>query len=143
VEQADVIKALVSAGIPVMAHCGLRPQSIHQLGGYRVQRDEKQLLADAQAAEQAGAFAIVLECMPAEMATLITKTVKIPTIGIGSGAGCDGQILVFHDLLGLSTGRVPRHAKAYADLKNVITQAVTQYREEIRCGDFPGREHGF
>ena len=101
-EQAEVIKALVSAGIPVMAHCGLRPQSIHQLGGYRVQRDEKQLLADAQAAEQAGAFAIVLECIPADVAARITKAVKIPTIGIGSGAGCDGQILVLHDLLGLT-----------------------------------------
>jgi 3-methyl-2-oxobutanoate hydroxymethyltransferase len=143
VEQADVIKALVSAGIPVMAHCGLRPQSIHQLGGYRVQRDEKQLLADARAAEQAGAFAMVLECMPADVATRITKTVKIPTIGIGSGAGCDGQILVLHDLLGLSPGHAPRHAKAYADLKNVVTQAVTKYREEIRSGAFPGREHGF
>jgi 3-methyl-2-oxobutanoate hydroxymethyltransferase len=126
-----------------MAHCGLRPQSIHQLGGYRVQRDEKQLLADARAAEQAGAFAMVLECMPADVATRITKTVKIPTIGIGSGAGCDGQILVLHDLLGLSPGHAPRHAKAYADLKNVVTQAVTKYREEIRSGAFPGREHGF
>jgi len=143
VEQAEVIKALVSAGIPVMAHCGLRPQNIHRMGGYRAQRDEKQLLADAQAAEQAGAFAIVLECMPADAATRITQTLKIPTIGIGSGAGCDGQILVLHDLLGLTPGRVPRHVKAYADLKNVIAQAVTQYRDEVRSSDFPGREHSF
>ena len=92
IEQAEVISALVSAGIPVMAHCGLRPQSIHQLGGYRVQRDERQLLADAQAAEHSGAFAIVLECIPADAAARITAGVNIPTIGIGAGAGCDGQI---------------------------------------------------
>jgi 3-methyl-2-oxobutanoate hydroxymethyltransferase len=143
VEQAEVIKSLVSAGIPVMAHCGLRPQNIHRMGGYRAERDEKQLLADARAAEEAGAFAIVLECIPAEAAARITKTLKIPTIGIGSGAGCDGQILVFHDLLGLTAGHVPRHVKAYADLKNVIAQAVTQYRDEVRSGEFPGREHAF
>ena len=89
-EQAEVIAALVSAGIPVMAHCGLRPQSVHQLGGYRVQRDERQLLADAQAAEHAGAFSIVLECIPAEAAARITAAVKIPTIGIGAGSSCDG-----------------------------------------------------
>ena len=143
VEQSEVINGLVSAGIPVMAHCGLRPQSIHQLGGYRVQRDEKQLLDDAQAAEQAGAFAIVLECVPAQTATQITEAIKIPTIGIGAGAGCDGQVLVFHDLLGLTTGRVPRHVKAYADLKTTIVQAVSQYRDEVRGGQFPGREHSF
>jgi 3-methyl-2-oxobutanoate hydroxymethyltransferase len=140
-EQADVIKALVSAGIPVMAHCGLRPQSIHQMGGYRAQRDEKQVLADAKAAEEAGAFAIVLECIPVELAARVTQALKIPTIGIGSGAGCDGQILVFHDLLGLTTGRVPRHVKAYADLKTTIVEAVSQYRDEVRAGTFPGREH--
>jgi 3-methyl-2-oxobutanoate hydroxymethyltransferase len=143
VEQAEVIRALVSAGIPVMTHCGLRPQSIHQLGGYRAQRDENRLLADVQAAHEAGAFAIVLECMPADVAARITKAVQIPTIGIGSGAGCDGQILVFHDLLGLTAGRVPRHVKAYADLKNVVTQAVAQYRNEVRSGNFPGQEHSF
>jgi 3-methyl-2-oxobutanoate hydroxymethyltransferase len=142
-EQAEVIKALVSAGIPVMTHCGLRPQTIHRMGGYRADRDEKQLLADARAAEQAGAFALVLECVPAEAAARITKTLKIPTIGIGSGAGCDGQILVFHDLLGLTAGHVPRHVKAYADLKNVIARAVAQYRDEVRSGAFPGREHAF
>jgi 3-methyl-2-oxobutanoate hydroxymethyltransferase len=143
VEQAEVIRALVSAGIPVMAHCGLRPQNIHRMGGYHAQRDEKQLLADARAAEEAGAFAVVLECVSAEAAARITKTLKIPTIGIGSGAGCDGQILVFHDLLGLTAGRVPRHVKAYADLKNVIARAVAQYRDEVRSGAFPGREHSF
>ena len=127
VEQAEVIAALVSAGIPVMAHCGLRPQNVRQLGGYRVQRDERQLLADAQAAEHSGAFAVVLECIPAEIAARITASVAIPTIGIGAGAGCDGQILVLHDLLGLDPGRVPRHVKAYANLKETVVEAVTQY----------------
>jgi 3-methyl-2-oxobutanoate hydroxymethyltransferase len=142
-EQAEVIAGLVSAGIPVMAHCGLRPQSVHQLGGYRVQRDGEQLLADAQAAENAGAFAIVLECIPADAAARITAAVKIPTIGIGAGAGCDGQILVVNDLLGLNVGRPPRHAKNYADLKNTVVQAVSQYRDEVREGKFPGREQTF
>jgi 3-methyl-2-oxobutanoate hydroxymethyltransferase len=143
VKQAEVIEALVSAGIPVMTHCGLRPQSIHQLGGYRRQKDEDQLLADARAAESAGAFALVLECVPADMAARISKTLKIPVIGIGSGAGCDGQILVLHDLLGLTPGRVPRHVKAYADLKNIVVKAVTEYRDEVRAGAFPGPEHAF
>ena len=143
VEQAEVIEALVSAGIPVMAHCGLRPQNIHQLGGYRVERNEKQLMDDARAAEQSGAFAMVLECVSAPIAERITAAVKIPTIGIGAGAGCDGQILVLHDLLGLTVGHVPRHVKAYADLKNVVKQAVAQYRDEVRSGKFPGREHSF
>jgi len=143
VEQAEVIAALVSAGIPVMAHCGLRPQSIHQLGGYRVQRDGRQLLADAQAVESSGAFAIVLECIPVDAAAGITAAVKIPTIGIGAGAGCDGQILVLNDLLGLNSGRVPRHVKEYADLKRTIVQAVSQFRDEVREGTFPGKEHIF
>jgi 3-methyl-2-oxobutanoate hydroxymethyltransferase len=143
VEQAEVISSLVSAGIPVMAHCGLRPQSIHQLGGYRVQRDERQLLADAQAAEISGAFAIVLECIPAATAARITASVQIPTIGIGAGAGCDGQILVLNDLLGLNPGHVPRHVKAYANLKQAVVDAVTQYRDEVREGSFPGRENAF
>jgi 3-methyl-2-oxobutanoate hydroxymethyltransferase len=140
VEQAEVISALVSAGIPVMAHCGLRPQSIHQLGSYRVQRDERQLLADAHAAEISGAFAIVLECIPPETASRITAAVKIPTIGIGAGAGCDGQILVLHDLLGLGPIRPPRHVKTYANLNEVVVQAVSEFRDEVRGGTFPGEE---
>jgi 3-methyl-2-oxobutanoate hydroxymethyltransferase len=143
VEQAETIAALVSAGIPVMAHCGLRPQSVHQLGGYRVQRDESELLADARAAEQAGAFAIVLECIPRGIAKKITREVAIPTIGIGAGADCDGQVLVLHDLLGITTGYVPRFVKAYADVKGEITRAVTQYRNEVRDGTFPAKEHGY
>jgi 3-methyl-2-oxobutanoate hydroxymethyltransferase len=143
VEQAETIAALVSAGIPVMAHCGLRPQSVHQLGGYRVQRDESELLADARAAEQAGAFAIVLECIPRGIAKKITREVAIPTIGIGAGADCDGQVLVLHDLLGITTGYVPRFVKAYADVKGEITRAVAQYRSEVRDGTFPAKEHGY
>jgi len=100
-------------------------------------------MADARAAEQAGAFAIVLECMPSEVATRITQTLKIPTIGIGSGSGCDGQVLVLNDLLGLTTGHVPRHVKAYADLKQIVTQAIEQYRNEVRSGAFPGSEQAF
>ncbi len=142
-QQAEVIAGLVSAGIPVMAHCGLQPQSIHQLGGYRVQRNEEQLLADARAAQQAGAFAVVLECIPAEVANRITAAVSIPTIGIGAGAGCDGQILVLHDLLGLGGGPLPHHAQAYADLGRVISQAVGRYRDEVRGGIFPGPEQTF
>ncbi len=141
--QAEVIAALVSAGIPVMAHCGLRPQSVHQLGGYKVQRDEQQLLADADAAERAGAFAAVLECIPAALAERITAQLKIPTIGIGAGAGCDGQILVTNDLLGLTSGYVPRFVKAYADIKTTITDAVTRFRDDVRSGAFPGSEQTF
>lgn len=143
VEQAEVISALAAAGIPVMAHCGLRPQSIHQLGGYRVQRDERQLLADAQAAEISGAFAIVLECIPAETAARITAAVHIPTIGIGAGTGCDGQVLVINDMLGLNPGHVPKHVKAYANVKQTVADAVTQFRDEVRQGKFPGAENAF
>ena len=137
-DQADVIQSLVRAGIPVMAHCGLRPQSVHQLGRYGVQRDRVQLLADARAAAQAGAFAIVLECIPADVAQEITEDIPIPTIGIGAGAGCDGQVLVLHDLLGLTAGLVPRHVKRYADLQTSILKAVAQYRDEVRDSTFPG-----
>jgi 3-methyl-2-oxobutanoate hydroxymethyltransferase len=142
-EQADVIKALVSAGIPVMAHCGLRPQSVHQLGGYKVQRDQEQLMADAKAAERAGAFAVVLECIPAPVAAKITAELVIPTIGIGAGNGCDGQILVTHDVLGLTSGYVPKFVKAYADMKAVVTQAATQFRDDVRNGKFPASEQTF
>jgi len=142
-EQAEVIAALVAAGIPVMGHLGLRPQSIHQLGGYSVQRDRDRLLADAGAAERAGVFAVVLECIPADVAREITASVGVPTIGIGAGAGCDGQVLVVNDLLGLTSGRLPRHAKAYADLKSVVVDAVTRYRDEVRDGTFPAARESF
>ncbi|MFZ5833495.1 MAG: 3-methyl-2-oxobutanoate hydroxymethyltransferase [Planctomycetota bacterium] len=142
-QQAAVIAALVEAGIPVMAHCGLRPQSIRQLGGFRVQREEAQLLDDAKAAQDAGAFAVVLECIPAHVSARITAELRIPTIGIGAGAGCDGQVLVVHDLLGMLGGRRLKHVKAYADLHATILDAVTRYRDEVRRGEFPGSEHSF
>ncbi len=142
-DQADVIRTLVTAGIPVMAHVGLRPQSVNQLGGYKVQRDEQQLMTDAKAAQDAGAFSIVLECVPAAVARKITQTVRVPTIGIGAGPDCDGQVLVINDLLGITSGYVPRFVKAYADLKATITGAVTRYRDEVRGGEFPGEEHFF
>ena len=142
-DQADVIRALVSAGIPVMAHVGLRPQSVHQLGGYKVQRDEERLIHDATAAQNAGAFSIVLECIPAPLAKKITQAVHVPTIGIGAGPDCDGQVLVINDLLGLTSGYVPRFVKAYADLKTAVTDAVTRFRDEVREGAFPDKEHFF
>jgi 3-methyl-2-oxobutanoate hydroxymethyltransferase len=142
-DQAGTIAALVSAGIPVMAHCGLGPQRIHQLGGYRVQRDEAVLLGDARAATEAGAFAMILECVPESLAQKITKSVAIPTIGIGAGPHCDGQVLVLHDLLGLTVNYVPRFVKAYANLKTEITGAVRSFRDEVREGQFPGPEHGY
>jgi len=142
-ELAETIAALVQAGIPVMAHIGLRPQMIHQSGGYTVQRNRQQLLQDAQAVQQAGAFSILLECIPSDLAAEITGSVQVPTIGIGAGAGCDGQIQVIHDLLGLTLGRLPRHAKAYADLKAAIQQAVAQYCQEVRQGVFPSQDQSF
>ncbi|MGL4513300.1 MAG: 3-methyl-2-oxobutanoate hydroxymethyltransferase [Lacipirellulaceae bacterium] len=143
VDQADTIKALVAAGIPVMAHVGLRPQSVHQLGGYRVQRDRKQLLADAAAAERAGAFAVVLECIPSEIAADITKRASVPTIGIGAGPSCDGQVLVVNDVLGITSGYVPRFVKAYAEVGEETKRAVTSFRDEVRGGQFPAKEHGY
>ena len=137
-DQADVINALVTAGIPVMAHVGLRPQTVHAMGGYRIQRDRDQLIADATAAEQAGAFSIVLECVPSELAKEITELIRIPTIGIGAGPHCDGQVLVSHDMLGLNCGGyVPSFVRAYADLKSVIQKATKDYCKEVKDGKFP------
>ncbi|MCO6454421.1 MAG: 3-methyl-2-oxobutanoate hydroxymethyltransferase [Pirellulaceae bacterium] len=142
-DQAETIRGLVSAGIPVMAHVGLRPQSVHTMGGYKVQRNEAQLQGDAQAAEDAGAFAIVLECIPASIATQISATLRIPTIGIGAGKGCDGQVLVTHDMLGLTQGYVPRFVKTYANLRQTIAEAVKQYCDEVRGGEFPSAEQTY
>ncbi|HUY91362.1 MAG TPA: 3-methyl-2-oxobutanoate hydroxymethyltransferase [Pirellulales bacterium] len=142
-EQAEVIQALVSAGIPVMAHCGLRPQSVHVLGGYKVQRDEERLVNDARTAEAAGAFAVLLECIPAELAGRITQSLAVPTIGIGAGAGCDGQVLVTHDMLGLTSGYVPRFVKPYANLRGAIGDAVARYCQEVRDGAFPDEARTF
>lgn len=143
VEQAEVIAGLVSAGIPVMAHVGLRPQLVMQMGGYKVQRDDEQLMADALAAQNAGAFGMVLECVPRSSAEKISAELSIPTIGIGAGAGCDGQVLVVNDMLGLTGGYVPKFVKAYADLRGQISTAAKQYCEEVRSGAFPAEAQSF
>ncbi len=140
VERAETIAALTAAGMPVMAHVGLAPQSVHRLGTYRLQRDLDKLLADAKATEAAGAFAVVLECITSEISKEITQALTIPTIGIGAGPDCDGQVLVWHDLLGLTPGRVPRHVKVYADLGRAIVDALTAFREDVRKGAFPQRQ---
>lgn len=143
VRSAAAIEAIVNADIPVMGHVGLTPQSVRRFGGFRVQRDEPKLLADAQAVEAAGAFALVVECVPAATAEKISAAVKIPTIGIGAGVGCDGQILVTHDMLGLFDDFKPRFAKQYADVGRTILQAVETYCKEVREGTFPDAEHAF
>ncbi len=142
-EQADVIAGLVSAGIPVMAHVGLRPQSVNTMGGYKIQREESVLIDDAQAAEESGAFSVVLECIPREIARKITEAVRIPTIGIGAGADCDGQVLVVHDLLGMTTGYVPTFVKQYAQLADTINHAVTTWCDDVRSGTYPDPSHSF
>jgi 3-methyl-2-oxobutanoate hydroxymethyltransferase len=137
-DQAEVIAGLVSAGIPVMAHVGLRPQSVHTMGGYKVQRDEPRLLEDASSAQEAGAFGIVLECIPSALAEKITKALAIPTIGIGAGPHCDGQVLVLHDMLGLTSGYTPRFVRKYGDLATVVRDAAAQYCRDVVSGEFPG-----
>ncbi len=146
-EYADVVRDLVRAGIPVMGHIGLVPQSVHQLGGYRVQgRDPdraNQLRADARALESAGCYAIVLDCIPCELARAITHEASIPTIGIGAGPHCDGQVLVLHDLLGIETGVSPKFVKRYAALGQALSAAVQEYAAEVRQAWFPAEEHSF
>jgi 3-methyl-2-oxobutanoate hydroxymethyltransferase len=143
VRSAASISAITAADIPVMGHIGMTPQSVRRFGGFRVQRDEPRLLEDALATERAGAFALVIECIPAELAQKITRAVKIPTIGIGAGSGCDGQILVTQDMLGLFDDFRPRFAKQFADLGRDMTQAVETYCREVRDGTFPAEEHSF
>lgn len=140
---AAAVEAITGADIPVMGHVGLTPQSVHRLGGFRVQRDATRLLDDALAIERAGAFAIVVECVPAEVSEQIRAAVKVPTIGIGAGVSCDGQILVAHDMLGLFNDLRPRFVKQYADLGATIVTAVEQYCRDVREGRFPGPEHAF
>lgn len=142
-EQADVINALVTAGIPVMAHVGLRPQAVHAMGGYKIQKDRERLIADATAAQNAGAFGVVLECIPSDIAEAATEALRIPTIGIGAGPNCDGQVLVVNDMLGLTSGYVPSFVKAYANLKETIESAVGNWCGEVREGSFPDEEHSF
>lgn len=142
-EQAQRIAAMTSAGIPVMAHVGLRPQNIHVDGGYVVQRDEPRLVADAVAAEQAGAFAVLIECVPTAIAKKITETLSVPTIGIGAGPATDGQVLVVNDLIGMTSGYLPRFVTQLADVKQAITDAANEYRDAVRGGTFPASAHEF
>ena len=141
------IKAMTSAGIPVMAHLGMTPQSVNALGGNRVQGKSeeaaRQLIEDALAVQAAGAFAIVLECVPAGLASLITKKLTIPTIGIGGGAGCDGQILVYQDMLGLFNDYTPKFVKRFASLGEEMTKAFKAYDQEVKAGTFPDESHAF
>jgi 3-methyl-2-oxobutanoate hydroxymethyltransferase len=137
----DRIRAITEAGIPVQAHIGLTPQSVHQMGGFRVQRDEERLVADALAVESAGAFSVVLEGIPAPIAANITAQLKIPTIGIGAGPRCDGQVLVLHDMLGLNDRHLPKFVKQYAQLGELAREALRQYAADVQSGTFPGPEH--
>lgn len=146
-EFVPTIEAIIRAGIPVMGHIGLTPQSVNQLGGYKVQgkdlKTAEKLVRDAKALEEAGVFALVLESVPRELASLITGFLKIPTIGIGAGSGCDGQILVVHDLLGVSEGKTPKFVKRYVELHKIIIDAVKAFVADVRAGSFPAQEHTF
>ncbi len=144
---APQIEAIVNAGIPVMGHIGLTPQSVHEIGGFKVQGKDaaaaRAILADARALEAAGCYGLVLESIPAELAHDITRSVHIPTIGIGAGPACDGQVLVCYDLLGMNPGFQPRFLKTYGNLHDQITAAFAQYAAEVRDGAFPAEEHTF
>jgi 3-methyl-2-oxobutanoate hydroxymethyltransferase len=144
---AEKVRRVVECGMPVMGHIGLTPQSIHQLGGHKIQGKSPEaaanMLEDARALEQAGAFAIVLETVPAQLATLISQTVGVPTIGIGAGIGCDGQVQVINDILGSFADFVPKHAKQYAKLTDIIRKAVSEYHDEVKTGSFPTEKQSF
>ena len=144
---ADKVKKIVDCGIPVMGHIGLTPQSINQLGGHKIQgktpEAASRLLEDAIALDKAGAFAVVLETVPAPLAALISKKISIPTIGIGAGAGCDGQVQVINDILGSYTDFVPKHAKQYAKIAGIMADAISQYHNEVKSGKFPTEAQSF
>ncbi len=144
---ADTVRRIVDAGVPVMGHIGLTPQSVNALGGYRVQGRTKaaarRVLDDALALQDAGAYAVVLECVPSQLARLITERLTIPTIGIGAGPNCDGQVQVFHDMLGLFADFVPRHARRYANLAEDVGAAFRQYADDVRSGAFPSDAESF
>ena len=146
-EYAETVQKITSAGIPVMAHLGLTPQSIHQMGGFKVQGKKEdsaqRIIEDAKILEDAGAFSLVLECIPEKLAEEISKSISIPTIGIGAGVHCDGQVLVINDMLGMSDKFTPKHVKKYANLNLEIKKAVKQYITEVKEGSFPDIEHSF
>ena len=147
VRSAEIVAKLVEAGIPVMGHIGLTPQSVNQFGGWKVQGKTPaaavQLMHDAQALEQAGAFAVVLELVPAPLAELLTQRLSVPTIGIGAGPHCDGQVQVFHDMLGLFDAFAPKHAKRFAEAGTLIREALRQYTAEVKSGAFPTEKQSF
>ena len=146
-EFAPQIRAITAASIPVMGHLGLTPQSIHTLGGYRVQGKTEaaaqKLLEDALAVEEAGAFALTLECVPAKLAELITSKLSIPTIGIGAGAGCDGQVLVYQDMLGMFNDYTPKFVKRFAEVGEVMKNAFAEYNRQVKEGSYPDEAHSF
>ena len=147
VERVDAVKAILDAQIPVMGHIGLTPQSVNQFGGFKVQGKDletaRKLLRDAQALDKAGVFSVVLECVPSALAKKITEEVSVPTIGIGAGPDCDGQVLVINDMLGMYSGHVPKFVKKYINLQPLIIEALKSYKKEVEEGSFPGPEHGF
>lgn len=144
---AETVKRIVDCGIPVMGHIGLTPQSINQFGGHKIQGKTPEaavrLLEDARALEQAGAFSVVMETVPAALAALITKKISIPIIGIGAGSGCDGQVQVINDIFGSYTDFIPKHAKQYAKIASIMSNAVAQYHEEVKSGKFPTEAQSF
>ncbi len=142
-DQASRIEHIVTAGIPVMAHVGLRPQNVHVQGGYRIERDCESLVADALAAERAGAFAVLIECVPVDVGKAITESVSVPTIGIGAGPHVNGQVLVTHDLIGFHSGYLPKFVRQYANVRQSIREAAIAYRQSIDGGTFPGEKESF
>ena len=142
-EQASRIQAIVTAGIPVMAHVGLRPQTVHVEGGYRIKREAEELIADAIAAEKAGAFAVLIECVPTPIGQAITEAISVPTIGIGAGSHVSGQVLVTHDMIGFNSGYLPRFVRQFSDVRGSIRQAAEDYCDAIRQGQFPGKQESF
>jgi len=146
-ERIDTVKAILDAQIPVMGHIGLTPQSVNQFGGFKVQGKDlegaQKLIEDARALDKAGVFAIVLECVPTDLAKKITAEVSVPTIGIGAGPYCDGQVLVINDILGMFKGHIPKFVKKYVNLEPLIMEALQAYKQEVEAGAFPAAEHGF
>ncbi len=144
---ADRVRSIVNCGIPVMGHIGLTPQSIHQLGGYKIQGRTPEaagkMIKDALALEEAGAFAVLMETVPTPLATLITQKLSVPTIGIGAGVGCDGQVQIINDILGWYTDFVPKHTKQYIKLSDIMSSALAQYYTEVKAGSFPTEEQSF
>jgi len=146
-EMCGVVRALVTAGVPVMAHIGLTPQTASQLGGFKLQGkgldDARRLLAEAKGLEEAGAFGLLIECIPDQLAKVITGAISIPTVGIGAGVHCDGQVLVVNDMLGMFDKFTPKFVKKYADLSPIIKESIRQYNMEVKAGSYPDAEHSF